>query len=231
MKDYPIVGLVGVHHIGSQSVSIHAGKDEFCTAFTQAMSSEGFRVTRRAFADCLKEDLAKMLGVTVKFINENKQLFRLMMQGYGTDYCRTLLGADCWIKRLDAWLNENADVELTLSRMDGQRFALVVPDCRLQNEIDYIRQQGGVVVRVVRHSAADYPLPKGHRSHSSELVDGLQCDYEVLNASLPAFRQEIARFTKKVYLPAYYAKRRKLGVVNDEGQTVSRVCESCGSRN
>lgn len=229
MKDYPIVGLVGVHYIGDQPISMHAGKDEFGTAFVQAMFSEGYRVQMRAFADSLKEDLARMLGVSVQFINRNKKLFRLMMQGYGTDFCRELQGADCWIKRLELWLTENDGESQLMSRMDGLRFALVVPDCRMPNEIEYIRQQGGVVVRVTRHSAAGYPLPKGHRLHSSESVENLPFDYEVLNTTLHAFRQEVIRFTKKVYLPAYYAKRRKLGVENLEGATVPRSFESGGA--
>lgn len=229
MKDYPILGLVGVHYVGDRPMSMHSGKDEFCTAFIQSMLPEGYQVVRRGFADSLKEDLARMLNITVDQINQNKQAFRLMMQGYGTDYARALFGSDYWVRRLDAWVVDDRESTRMLEQASGLRYGLIVSDCRMHNEIEYVKQQGGVVVRITRRSPADYPVPEGHRNHSSEVVEGLDFDYEIENIDLQLFRIAVNRFTRKVFLPQYYEKRRKLGNGCSEGQAVPRSFESGGA--
>ena len=96
-------------------------------------------VVRLAFADSLKEEVAKACGVTVEFINDNKDTFRPILQWWGTEFRRKLYGESYWLDRLrdklDA-LPENSIVFIT--------------DARFCNEADLVRAYGGKVIRTTR---------------------------------------------------------------------------------
>jgi hypothetical protein len=62
---------------------------------------------------------------------------RLMLQLWGTEVCRRGFHDDIWIASLENKLRNSQD-------------DVVISDCRFPNEIKAIRQQGGVVIRVVR---------------------------------------------------------------------------------
>ena len=62
---------------------------------------------------------------------------RLMLQLWGTEVCRQGFHDDVWIASLENKLRSAQD-------------DVVISDCRFPNEIDAIRRQGGIVVRVVR---------------------------------------------------------------------------------
>ena len=68
---------------------------------------------------------------------------RLILQLWGTEVCRQGFHDNIWIASL-----EN---KLRTSRDD-----VVISDCRFPNEIDSIRRQGGVVIRVVRGPDPDW---------------------------------------------------------------------------
>lgn len=62
---------------------------------------------------------------------------RLMLQLWGTEVCRGGFHDDIWIASLENKLRTSDD-------------DIVISDCRFPNEITAIRNQGGIVVRVVR---------------------------------------------------------------------------------
>lgn len=52
-----------------------------------------------ALADELKDDVCRLCGVTRDFLDAHKDLFRPILQQYGTNIMRYLYGEDYWVKR------------------------------------------------------------------------------------------------------------------------------------
>lgn len=88
---------------------------------------------------------------------------RRLLQHMGTEVGRTVLGEQCWV--------DVADKHIALRRSDNW----VIPDCRFANEAQWVRRNGGIVVRIVRPST-DRPTPE----HASEDID-FDCDAVVVN--------------------------------------------------
>ena len=128
-----------------------SGKDEVCNVLIRHLLPKS--VLRVGFADALKEEVAKACGVTVQFIEDNKENFRLILQGYGTDFRRNLHGEDYWTLKLLHKLN----------KLPESTHLVIVPDVRFHNEASVIIAAGGVIWRVVR------PTGDGHLdTHVSE---------------------------------------------------------------
>ena len=99
---------------------------------------------------------------------------RRTLQRLGTEVVRTV-EPGFWVEQLER-------------RLLDTRGPAVVTDCRFPNEVDLIRQYGGLIVRVVRPSAerAD--------DHSSEQVDDLDFDIEIVNdGTLEDLAQRVRR--------------------------------------
>ena len=91
---------------------------------------------------------------------------RWILQYWGTEVCRYGFHDDIWIASLENKLRATTD-------------NVVISDCRFPNEIAAIRNQGGIVVRVVRgadpqwfaaaceHARSNTPLP-AEMPHASE---------------------------------------------------------------
>ena len=115
-----------------------AGKDTACEMLSTIASPVASQ--RIGFADAVYEDLSKMLRLPIFIIKENKENFRLMLQGYATDYRRKMCGYNYWIERWQKTFNTiHPDIQL-----------VIVPDVRFVNEADYIRKAGGVIWRIKR---------------------------------------------------------------------------------
>lgn len=136
-----------------------SGKDTLASLIAKNSLKE---VERIAFADSLKEELAKACGVTVETIENNKAQYRLGLQWWGTEFRR----AQCrnyWLDRFREKVNAST-AEL-----------IVVPDVRFHNEADLVRELGGKVIRVTR------PLADEDR-HASEIeMDSYNFDTVVHN--------------------------------------------------
>jgi len=210
---FPLLGVIGAHNIGGRYCSMHSGKDQFCSTFISSMRSLGVHYTRRAFGDAVKEDLAKMLGVTVEYINENKPHFRLMMQGYATDYARQLLGRDYWTTRFSQY-QQNSQLSLLAAP------CFVVPDVRFADECEFIKNAGGMLVRINRMSSVNYPLDSSVTTHESErAVFDLPFDTEIVNTDIQEFELATVRFAHQLF---YAYTQGKLNVTNSSRQTISR---------
>lgn len=139
-----IIGIVGKKQ---------SGKDEVCRIIKEhTFLGSAIRI---AFADPLKQEVATMLGITVPYLESHKEQFRLILQGYGTDYKRWQ-NKRYWI---DAWQRE---VEFAAR----QKYAIVIaPDVRFINEAEMIKDMGGELWRVNRNR----PMPVDYHQSENEL--------------------------------------------------------------
>jgi hypothetical protein len=141
-----------------------SGKDTVASILSRALLPQ--RTVRIGFADALKEEVARSLGVTPDYINSNKDNFRLILQGWGTDFRRKLHGEDYWIQK---WLSK-------VAKWPDDVDNILVPDVRFQNEYDVIKELNGVIIRVVRDDI------NGNDGHQSEREsEGFDPDIRILN--------------------------------------------------
>lgn len=91
---------------------------------------------------------------------------RTLLQRLGTEAVRDVIGENAWIDALDRKIRADGTVDV------------VVSDVRFPNEADWIRERGGVIVRI-RRPDFDNGLPADHPSEA--LVDSLPFNYAVAN--------------------------------------------------
>lgn len=120
-----------------------SGKDALCEALSKQLLKAGEKPYRIAFADALKNEVARAVGKDAKYIDENKDCFRLILQGWGTDYRRKLFGEDYWIKK---WLCACHQVISF-----DPKATIIVPDVRFENEVETIKLEGGKVINIFRY--------------------------------------------------------------------------------
>ena len=92
-----------------------------------------------SFADALKDDVCEFCKVSRQFLEDNKEDFRLILQGYGTNFRRKHSGNDYWIQRF-----------LTTCYAQPTNTIIVVPDVRFKNEAKTILQINGLLFRIER---------------------------------------------------------------------------------
>jgi len=115
-----------------------AGKDTLCSFILQQANCNGIRI---AFADALKEEVAKACGVTVEFINQNKELFRPILQWWGTDFRRKLNGESYWVDKAIFKVND---------AVKSGKNLIIIPDVRFLSEAVTLLDFGAHVVRISR---------------------------------------------------------------------------------
>ena len=94
-----------------------------------------------AFADPLKEEVCKACGVTRQYLEQHKDNFRLILQGWGTDFRRSQ-DQQYWVKKLAEMLHREV--------MSDKWDIIIFTDMRFENEYNFIIKTNGVVVRVIR---------------------------------------------------------------------------------
>jgi len=146
-----------------------SGKD----TFFKALSENNGNMVRYSFGDDLKAEVAVACGCTVEFIDENKDLFRPMLQWWGTDFRRNCFGKEYWVKKLAARIEAGESIP-------GLFFVPVqipvITDVRFLNEAELVRERGGVVVRILggQSVAGD--------THASEVeMEEIKADYVIQN--------------------------------------------------
>jgi hypothetical protein len=152
-----IIGLSGKKRSGKNTVA------------KLIATATSLRVKEFAFADPLKHEVCKACGISRTILEENKDNFRLILQGWGTDFRRKMHGDDYWIKK--------TGLALHTSVMSDQADIYVFTDLRFTNEANFLRDCGAVIVRVNRDlSTVD--------EHSSEVdLDGYRFDFVINNSS------------------------------------------------
>lgn len=132
------------------------------------------------FADPLKNEVALKTGRSVEYIEEHKEQFRTLLQGWG-DYKKNVYGEDVWIKK---WMEG-------YSYISTQHPASVVvcSDIRFLDEIKAIEQLGGEIWRVQRFG-------ESIDSHRSEVaLDGFPFEINILNEGT---KEELAKRVKEL---------------------------------
>lgn len=137
-----------------------SGKDTVASYFERV----GFVVTH--FADPIKDGLAAMFNLSHDQLNGSLKDSTLdwlplsprqLLQTLGTEWGRGMVCPDVWLRLAEQFVNHYLDGE---TGYDGVVFA----DVRFDDEADWIRSQGGVVLHVVRDAApavADHVSEQG----------------------------------------------------------------------
>lgn len=143
---------------------MQSGKDTIAEAVTDYFSPA--LIVRIGFADALKEEISLAIDQPVSYINEHKDNFRLILQGWGTDFRRELCGRDYWVHR---WLNKAHHTPI-------HTCGVIAADVRFLNEAQVIHDLGGTIWRVERPSVA------GKSKHPSEIqMDSIKADMTFVN--------------------------------------------------
>jgi hypothetical protein len=162
-----LIGLIGKK--GS-------GKDTVCRMIQERYPN----AVRLAFADALKEEVASALGVSVDFIESHKTNFRLILQGWGTEFRRELCSPNYWIEKLQAKLSAHSDSPV------------IITDVRFRNEAELVSSNGGLIVRVMRSQCAE---PDSHRSETE--LDSITALTIQNSGTLDDLSADVFRFLKE----------------------------------
>lgn len=144
-----ILGIAGKKHSGKSLVAkiikeLYANKNH-----------EEFPVHIIAFADSLKEEVALATGHTVAFINAHKDNFRLILQGWGTDFRRELDWDKYWLDKLAAKV-----------KLLPNNSLVIIPDVRFLNETNMIKTAKGTLWKIERVTTME-SLKDNHPSETS----------------------------------------------------------------
>lgn len=136
-----LIGLAGL---------ARSGKD---TAAQHLVNHHGFQAY--AFADPLRDGLMHILNLSpCDFEGDQKeqplpwlgQSPRQLMQSLGTEWGRNNVHTELWL----LLAAQNLDL---LARTHDNAKGFVVSDIRFENEAEFIRKRGGLVIHVQRHGA------------------------------------------------------------------------------
>lgn len=108
-----------------------SGKDFACKILRALLPPPTFRL---AFADSLKEEVARATGHSVEYIEENKKQFRLLLQWWGTEFRRDMYHQYYWIHK---W---NARRKGIIEHCRQPNPIFIVPDVRFSNEIATLKE-------------------------------------------------------------------------------------------
>ena len=70
---------------------------------------------------------------------EKTNITRNLLQQEGTENGRLVYGENIWIKYFDNWIQ--------VFKTRGIK-NIITTDCRFKNEIDYIKEQGGIIIKI-----------------------------------------------------------------------------------
>jgi len=139
---------------------MRSGKSTFATFMAELLPSD-----RASFASPIKRIATEITGQQIK--DENKEKIRPLLQAIG-ETCKAVHGQDYWLRILETVWRE---------QIESQDRWVIVDDVRTLVEAQWIIDQGGHVVRVVRPETDC--LASDHVSERS--VDGITPDTVVIN--------------------------------------------------
>lgn len=155
-----IIGMVG---------KARSGKNTVADMLQQQLGSD---VSIYAFADPIKETVNRMFGWDdrhrdgdLKEVVDPEWGFspRHAYQTFGTEWGRECLRGDLWLYMAKKVCNANRNT--------------IITDVRFLNEADWIRNMGGVLVKVTRPDNQEIV-----KSHKSEMeIDLIREDHHILN--------------------------------------------------
>jgi phosphomevalonate kinase len=128
-----IIGLAG---------KMGSGKDYIAQKYIIPLVKKmGKEILQMSFADQIKINVMTNHNVPYDdvFVKKTQQT-RKLLQLEGTERGRNVLGQDIWIKYFDAWSRV-----YTARGID----CIITTDIRFKNELVYIRENNGIVIKVV----------------------------------------------------------------------------------
>ncbi len=141
-----------------------AGKDTVAQMIKEKALASGFTVVRRALADLLKEECAKAIAEEadhydlsyeniLKEMNTDgvKERYRLLLQWWGTEFRRQMCSEDYWVRAMRLWIEcHTVSDEMTQPGYPSPKQMILIPDIRFPNEVEMVKQLGGLVLRIQR---------------------------------------------------------------------------------
>lgn len=165
-----------------------SGKDTFAKLLQKSSNKKIYLI---AFADSLKAEvytyILKPHGLPMECLyDERKDNFRLILQGWGTDFKRNLIDKDYWVNRVKEKIAYISKTEPDAT--------IILTDIRLQNEADLVREYNGVLLRIER------PELSSEDNHQSETeLDGYKFDYYIENqGSIEDFESKAKFFINSI---------------------------------
>lgn len=132
-----------------------SGKDTFFNRASLALSKDGKKARRIAFADALKKELDPLLLKTMNISaftedSEEKELIRPLLVTYGTDL-RRKVNPNCWIEAVQNQVIHHLE----------QNEYVFITDVRYENEAEWVKMNNGILVHVQRDGVG----PANHEEH------------------------------------------------------------------
>lgn len=154
-----------------------SGKDTACSALAEAFLCP----MRFAFGDPLKHEVAAACDVTIEYINAHKDLFRPMLQWWGTEFRRGQ-DPDYWVRILTSAIAQEIKYGVTIPFAPPGLYPIIVTDVRYPNEADMIKRFGGEVWRIVRPALANEDQHISEHAMDDYSADRLLVNGDGINA-------------------------------------------------
>jgi len=166
-----MIGIIGKKYSGKDTVA-----DIICKLHPDYI--------KLAFADTLKDTCMSLFGFTHDQVYNDKETIdsnwnitpREVLQFVGTELVRNNMnkllpdiGDNFWIKTID--------VKAKLAIQNGKK--IIISDVRFENEVNYIKQNGGIIIKVTRPDIANFSNFANHVSEQLETIP----DFEIINNS------------------------------------------------
>ncbi len=120
-----------------------------------------------ALGDFVKHEVAGVTNHSHVWVETHKEQLRPLLQAWSTEYRRNLCDENYWLSKL-----------ATMLKFIPKESVVIVTDIRFENEARFIKECGGVLVRVQRDMPHDDPVDQ----HPSETwVDTCKPDAVLLN--------------------------------------------------
>lgn len=167
-----LIGIVG---------KMGSGKDYICNnMIIPILKKHNQTFLQMAFADQIKVNVMTKHNIPFQNVYINKTIeTRSLLQKEGTENGRDLLDKNIWINYLNNWVNI-----FKFRGIDN----FIITDVRFQNEIDYIKENKGLLIfinapkrnleRLNKESNGDKKLMENIQNHKSE------CDLDNLDKSI-----------------------------------------------
>ena len=146
-----------------------SGKDTFFARSAKYLNDNGLEAKRYAFADALKSEVDSLLteytgssAFTEK--DSEKEIVRPLLVTYGTEI-RRKLNPNCWIEKITPSVGED---------LDKGKYVFIT-DVRFENEAQWIKSQGGLMVYVEREGIK----PANHEEHTQNIRMKKYLNYKI----------------------------------------------------
>lgn len=175
MVKLPLIGLAGQKGVGKDTVADYL------------VAQMGYQKT--AYADPLKEACQSLFGLSREQLYDQSlkeqpdpywgKTPRYLMQFLGTELLRSQFDPDIWTRLME-------------KKLKGDFKGWIIADIRFPNEAEFIKRNGGTVVKIVR------PDLENSDNHESEQHD-IDSDYVIRNnRSMVELYQEIDHIFEEI---------------------------------